>query len=584
MLKQYWKKGQKVVRILQKRGIVGVYYAVRNKMIEKKRRNDFQKWILIEEKTEKEREKLSYQPLISIIIPVYNVAKEQLTECIESVLNQTSENWELCIADDASSMPEVKTVLKQYEQHPKVKIVYREKNGHISRATNSAIALAAGEFIAFLDCDDVLVPDAVYEMTKKLNDGSQYDFIYSDEDKIDENGGNRRMPHFKPEWSPDTFLSHMYTCHFSIYRRSIAKEIGLLQPGYEGAQDYDFTLRFTEKTDKVGHIAKILYHWRERKESTAGDPDSKPYIYEATKKSKEDALRRRGIKASLEMIEGICQYRIVYDTVSKPLVSIFIEAEDNLRELIQCIKSIKEKTVYENFEIILIDKCNNEKNKMLCKKLSRKYDCQYMYSPEKNIARRYNTAVKRSKGEYLLFLSSQTEIKDGIWLERMLGQAMQAHTGLVGAKLVMHNKAERIISDGIIMLKQGPGNIFHGQSDHAVYYFYRNRMDYNYTAVSEKCCMISKKLFTSAGGFDERFSDVYYHIDLCCKVIERGYYNVIRNDAVLYYKGKEIQRNKQKEKKLLYHLHPDVLREDRCYNRNLSQDKTDCSIRIVSGK
>jgi glycosyltransferase involved in cell wall biosynthesis len=590
MLKQYWKKGKKAVKILKRRGVSGLYYALEYRLVKLPEfQKQFQKWILLEKKELKAESKadFAYQPLISIIVPVYNVAKGQLEECIESVRNQTSHNWELCIADDASTMPEVRETLKQYEADPRIKIVYRKENGHISRASNSAIELAEGEYIAFLDCDDVLTENAVYEMTKKLNEGTGYDFIYSDEDKIDEDGNNRHKPHFKPDWSRDTLLSHMYTCHFGMYRKSIAEEIGLLRPGYEGAQDYDFTLRFTEKTNRIGHIPKILYHWRERKESTSVDPEAKPYVFEVTKKAKEDAMKRRGVKASLEMIEETYQYRLVYETRNRteenPLVSIIIETGDRCDALERCLKSVDKKTGYRKFEILVIDKSKREENRNDCRKLCKKYHSRYIHTSAQNKARIYNRAVSRLKGSYFLFLSDLAEVKESVWLERMLGQAMQEKTGTVGAKLVSRDPAEKIVSAGIVTLRGKPRHLFHGMSDHAAYYFSRNRMDYNYTAVSGKCMMIKRELFEYLEGFDERFAEVYYDVELCYRAVENGYFNVLRNDAVWYCED-DMEDGKmpvsEKERKLLYRLHPEQ-KEDRCYNRNLAQKRLDCGIRTV---
>ncbi len=583
-MRKYWKQGKKAVNILKRKGFVGLFFVLYYRLITISRfRRQFRNWLLLEKRElqEEQKKRWGYEPLISIIVPVYNVKEKQLEACINSVLNQTNKNWELCIADDASTMKEVKKTLKKYENNPKIKIIYRKENGHISKASNSAIELATGEYIAFLDCDDILAKNAIYEMTKKLNDGKKYDFIYSDEDKIDEEGKYRHTPHFKSDWSKDTLLSHMYTCHFSIYRKSIAEQIGFLRSGFEGAQDYDFTLRFTEKTENIGHIPKILYHWRERKESTSGDPEAKPYVFEATKRVKEDAMKRQGIQASFEKLEDLYQYRIVYKTVGNPLISILIISKDNTDTLAKCLKSLKIKTKYRNFEIIVFDSSKKESNRKRNNKLCKAYHCKYYYNLEKNKARQYNNIANKAKGDYLLFLSDMTEIKDGVFLERMLGQAMQKYTGVVGAKLVIKEKAERIVSDGIITLGKKPCHIFRGMSDHAAYYFNRNRMDYNYMAVSGKCMMLKKELFFFLGGFDERFQKRYYDIELCYRAIENGCFNIIRNDAVLYCCVEKEQNNtqeKERERKLLYQLHP-IQKEDGCYNRNLVQKRLDCGIR-----
>ncbi len=580
MIKQYWKKGKKAVKILKKKGIVGLYYSLNYRYVTVPEfKKQFEKWQLWEKETLKKEPTRSfdYRPLISIIVPVYNVAGRILEECIESVLNQSMDNWELCIADDASTEKEVKTTLKKYENHPKVKIIYREKNGHISNASNSAIALSSGEYIAFLDCDDILSKNAVYEMTRKLNENKKYDFIYSDEDKIDEDGRLRHTPHFKPDWSPDTLLSHMYTCHFAIYRKKIAEETGLLRAGYEGSQDYDFALRFTEKTDQIGHIPKILYHWRERKESTSVDPEAKPYVFEATKKAKMDAMARRGIKASLEKIEDTYQYRIVYAVEGNPLISIVIVSGDCPAVLIKCLKSLVLKTEYKKYEIIIIDNSKNKENKNIYKKICRKYHAGYLYGRKNNKGELYNLAYKsgKIKGSYFLFLEDSIEIKNGIWLERLLGQAIQKHTGIVGAKLVTSGRAERIISAGVITQKEKPRHIFHGMSDHAAYYFSRNRMEYNYAAVSGKCMMVSRELFETLGGFNEKFL-YYYDVELCYHAMKYGYFNVIRNDAVLYC-HRDNARGNDRECEFLYQLYPEQ-KNDPYYNCNLTQKKLDCGI------
>lgn len=313
------------------------------------------------------------------MVPVYNVLDKQLEECVESVCNQIYDNWELVLVDDCSTWESVRTTLDKYKDNPKIKVIYREENGHISRCTNTALENATGEFVAFLDCDDVIRKNALYEVVKALNENRDLDFIYSDEDKIGDNGKHRHTPHFKPDWSPDTLMSHMYTCHFGVYRKSIADEIGGLRVGYEGAQDYDFILRFTEKTDRIAHIPKILYHWRERKESTAVSPEAKPYILEAAKKCKDDAIARRGLNAQTEYIKEIYQYRIKYLPTGNPLVSIIVPSKDNYEVLSRCISSLVELTSYKNYEIIIVDNGSNEQNKSSYQMLADKYSARYTY-------------------------------------------------------------------------------------------------------------------------------------------------------------------------------------------------------------
>lgn len=267
----------------------------------------------------------NYQPLISIIMPVYNTPEKYLREAIQSVLNQVYSNWELCIADDASSQPHIKLVLEEYlKQDSRIKVVFRESNGHISNASNSALSIATGEFIALLDHDDILTPHALYEVASLLNSHPEADMIYSDEDFIDDDG-QLSHPYFKPDWCPDTFLANMYICHLGVYRHSIVKEIGGFRVGFEGSQDYDLVLRFTEKTEQIFHIADILYHWRTHAASTNINPSAKSYAFVAARKALSEALIRRkepGFVLDVPNYPGC--YVIRYDIKEPDLVSIII--------------------------------------------------------------------------------------------------------------------------------------------------------------------------------------------------------------------------------------------------------------------
>lgn len=582
----------RVLQILRHEGIRVCFYKVKQHNIQK---SSYEDWITrLEKEEDKENAGLdfTYRPVISVIIPTYNVAENLLIECIESVLNQTYDNWQLCIADDCSTMPEVRKVLENYEHDPRIDIVYRKENGHISRATNSAIELAKGEFIALLDCDDVLRPNALFEVVKVLNDNPELDYIYSDEDKIDENGKNRHMPHFKPDWSPDTLMGNMYTCHLSVYRKSIIDEIGGLRAGYEGSQDYDLALRFTEKIppSHIKHISKILYHWRTRKESTAADVGAKPYIMEAAYKAKEDALMRRGLKAKIELVKDIWQYRVNYIPSGNPKVSIIIPSKDNPDILNTCISSIRSKTKYKNYEIIVVDNGSNDSGRAKYDEICNRYNCIYYYEQmEFNFSKMCNTGASVSTGEYILFLNDDIEVIDGEWLERMLGQAELVHAGAVGAKL-LYPESENIQHVGVINIANGPSHAFEGLNDRDIYYFGRNKLDYNYIAVTAACLMLSKKKFDEVGGFNEQLNVAYNDVDLCFKLIEAGYYNVVRTDVILYHyesysRGNDIIDEKKferlvAERNKLYEMHPrfasgeDI---DPFYNRHLAQTRADFS-------
>ncbi len=549
--------------------------------------NGYEKWINDVESEYPRDEAFEYNPQISILMSVYNVPDKYLIPCIESVKRQTYTNWELCIADDASTWSNVKDTLKRYERDSNIKIVYREEKGRISNCSNSALELATGEYIVFLECNDILAHNALYEVVKKLNEDKTLDFIYSDEDRIDNDGKNRHMPHFKPDWSPDTLMSFMYTGHLAVFRKSIADEIGGLRAGYEGAQDYDFVLRFTEKTDKIAHISKVLYHWRERKESAGESEDAEPYIMEATKRCKENALLRRGTDAYVERIGESSLFRVNYKVKNNPKVSILIPSKDNYDILKRCVDSIYGLTEYRNFEIVLVDNGSNADNRDKYSELAEKYDVKYIYEPmEFNFSRMCNLAAANASGDYYLFLNDDTEIIRGEWLGRMLGQAQLPHVGAVGAKLV-YPETGNIQHVGVINIANGPTHAFSNLSDNTSCYFARNLIEYDYCAVTAACLLVSKEKFEESGGFNEELAVAYNDVDLCFKLLEHGYYNVVRTDAVLVHyesvsRGYDLD-DPDKSKRLagelrkLYEMHQGFRSKDPFYNINLCQNKIDFS-------
>lgn len=579
-----------VYGFLRREGFGGLRRKVLSKVF---RKNEelllYHDWILKNEKFNKRTTELKYKPLISIIVPVYNVSSRMLVECVESVIGQTYSNWELCLVDDASTWSNVKKVLKRYENHPKIKIYYRKENGHISKATNDGINLSGGEYIAFLDCDDVLACNAIYEMTKKVNKNPNYDFIYSDEDKLTEDGTCRKDPFFKPDWSPDTLMSLMYTCHFSMYRTAIVKEIGGMRIGFEGAQDYDFVLRFVEKTKYIGHIAKVLYHWRERNGSTATNIEAKPYAMEAQRKAKEEALRRRGLEGTVEFLPEVFQYRVTYRDKEQSKVSIIIPSKDNFDMLKRCIQKIDTITRYKNYEIILVDNGSSEAVKEKCQELSKKYHCKYLYEKMKfNFSRMCNIGAKKATGEYLLFLNDDVEVQGEEWLERMLGQASLSHAGAVGAKL-LYPGTNLIQHAGILNLAVGPAHSLAQVDDIRDGYFGRNKVNYNFSAVTGACLMVKASKFWEVGGFDEKLGIAYNDVDLCFRLVKK-YFNVVRNDVILYHHesvsrglddiDKEKMRRLEREKRYLYNKNQRFNGYDPCYNKNLAVYRQDYYIKI----
>ena len=575
------------------------------------RKSLYRKWIEANERDIMEVTELKYNPLFSVVIPVYNVADNMLRECIDSVLAQTYKNFEIILVDDASTQTSVRKVLGEYEGSDGITIIYREKNGHISRTTNDGIHAAKGEFVALCDCDDLYAPNALYEIAKKLNEDPSLDFIYTDEDKVDEKGKKRENPFFKPDWSPDTFMSFMYTCHLSVYRRTLLEELSGVRVGFEGSQDYDLVLRVMEKTNRIGHVPKILYHWRMRKESTANAMAAKPYALEAAEKAKIEALERRGLKGEITYLPAVAQYRVTYFPQGEPKVSIIIPSKDNPKILKMCLASIFKYTEYKNYEVIIVDNGSNDANKKEIEEAVALYSGQgedkikYVYQPmEFNFSRMCNIGADTATGEFLLFLNDDIEVSESVdtspyfkvyvnrWLSILLGQAQLAHTGAVSCKLYYPN-GNTIQHAGVVNLPIGPAHCLYGGSDSFNYYYGRNLLEYDFSSVTGACLMLDRKKFDEAGGFDEGFPVAYNDVSLCFRLVELGYYNVVRNDVVLIHHesvsrgldraSAEKEERRSREMQRLYEKHPMFKGGyDPCYNPNLVADRVDFSMDMKS--
>ena len=310
---------------------------------------------------------LTYRPLISVIMPTYNTPELYLREAIDSVLAQVYDRFELCIADDASTAPHVRAILEEYAaMDDRIKLVFRPENGHIAHASNSALALASGEFVALFDHDDVLTPDALFENVRVLNAHRDADMIYSDEDKVDDKG-HRSNPYFKPDWSPDTFLSRNYVSHLGVYRRSLVLEVGAFRPGFEGSQDYDLVLRIVERTSRIYHIPRVLYHWRIHAASVASGVGVKNYAYDAAMNAIAEAMHRRSEPGRVEMLkDDPGNYVVRYDLKRDWKVSIIIPTRDHAEDLERCLSSIFAKSSYRNFEVVVLDNGSVENDTAVC--------------------------------------------------------------------------------------------------------------------------------------------------------------------------------------------------------------------------
>ncbi|WP_051650740.1 glycosyltransferase family 2 protein [Lachnoclostridium phytofermentans] len=581
---------KKVVSIIKSEGICTFFYILLKKLDNNILKElIFKIWILAKEKRnygETTHLNLSYTPLFSVVIPVYNVNSKILNKCIRSVIKQTYSNWEICIVDDCSTKKSVKKELLKYELYNKIHIKYRGINGNISKASNDGIAMAKGDFIVMLDCDDILSKYALNEIAILLNENRNLDFIYSDEDKYSFLRG-RHCPFFKPDWSPDTLMSFNYICHLSAFRRDIALRIGGYRSEYDGAQDYDFVLRFTELSNNIGHIPQILYHWRKTKNSTAQSISSKPYVIDAIKRCKEDALKRRHLDGAVTYNKRYFQHNIMYVNKSSPKVSIIIPSKDNYAVLKKCLSSISI-TKYQNYEIIVIDNGSDSVNKQKYQELCDRMFVKYIYyKTQFNFSKMCNTAENYANGELLLFLNDDTEILDNNWLDILVGQGMISHVGAVGVKLLYPN-TNKIQHVGIINLDAGPSHILLNKRDDKMYYFGRNIYTYNYLAVTGACMLIRREIFNKIGQFDESLSIAYNDVDLCIRLYKSGFYNVVRNDVkVLHHESlsrgsdlldKTKLKRLENERDYLYIKHPEFKNYDPFYNINFSQKNLNISI------
>lgn len=530
-----------------------------------------------------EQEAFEYQPVISIVMPVYNVAEEYLVKAIASVKQQTYKRWELCICDDASTMPYIKPLLQKYaKEDSRIRVAYRTNNGGIVKASNDALKISQGAYVGLLDNDDELTPDALYEVVKALQE-KRYDLLYSDEDKLDMDG-NRCEPFFKPDWSPDLLLSINYISHFGVYRRKLLNDIGGFREGFDGSQDYDLVLRFTEKTADIRHISKILYHWRKIPGSTAENIQYKPYAMDSAKKALADALKRRRIDG--EVTDGLWQgsYRVKRAIPDEPLVSIIIPFKDKKDILEICLKSIFGKTTYKNFEILLVDNRSElfETQEYLKEVAKDPRITVLRYDKPFNYAAINNFAVKKAGGEVLILLNNDTEVIAPDWIEAMLEHARRPEVGAVGSKLLYPNNT--LQHAGVIVGVGGIANAAfsrHNNIDHG--YFGQIDVIRNYSAVTAACVMVRKTVYEEIGGLDEQNLAVTFNdVDFCLRLRQKGYLIVYTPYATLYHheslsRGYDVN---MKEVQYMQNKYAELMKNgDPYYNPNLTRERLDFSLR-----
>lgn len=524
------------------------------------------------------------KPLISIIMPVYNPNPRWLEQAIESVLAQIYSNWELCIADDASTNPEIRVILEKYVSlDSRIHVNFRMENGHISEASNSALGIATGDWIALLDHDDILPKHALFVVVDTINNDQSCRLIYSDEDKIDE-GGKRSSPYFKCDWNQDLFYSQNMISHFGVYHTDLVRKVGGFRKGLEGSQDYDLALRCIENItpEQICHIPHVLYHWRIHADSTAHNIDSKPYAMIAGERALNEHFERIKINAKAESVGY--GYRVHYILPSVlPLVSLIIPTRNGLKLLKRCIESILNKTTYQNYELLIVDNGSDDsgtlkylKNITIDSRVRVIRDARPF-----NYSALNNRAVQLARGEILGLINNDVEVITSEWLSEMVGHVLRPAVGVVGARLWYSDNT--IQHAGIILGMEGFAGHGHRYLPKGnVGYCGRASLTQSFSAVTGACLVVKKSIYEAVGGLNETELQVACNdIDFCLKVREMGYNNIWTPYAELYHHESstrgfddtpEKQARADKEVAYMYQRWGSLLRRDPAYSPNLSLD------------
>ena len=541
-----------------------------------------------DEEAAKVLQSLVDRPLVSVLVPVYNTPERWLRRCIESVQAQAYPAWELCIADDASTKPHVARILAEYaSMDSRIRYVVRDSNGHIAEASNSALEIARGEYVALLDHDDELHPLALLECVSAFQYNPDWQMLFTDEDKMDEKG-ERSDPYFKSDWNPDLFFSQNCVCHLTVYRRELVEQVGGLRAGTEGAQDWDLTLRVIEhlQPDQIGHVPKVLYHWRMISGSTALAPGEKSYAHLAAKRVLGEYFTRNKIGAKVLEMPGYSGYfRISYAvTEPAPLVSLLIPTRDRVDLLRRCVDSILEKTTYPNYEIIVLDNDSSERETL-------DYLAEIETDPRVRVIRwphpfNYsainNFGAGHARGEVIGLLNNDIEVITPSWLTEMVGHALRPEIGVVGAMLYYPD--DTIQHAGVVLGIGGvAGHTYVGTSRGYPGHKHRAGLAQTLSAVTAACALMRASVFQEVGGLDEGLRVAFNDIDLCLRIREKGYRNLWTPFAELYHyesatRGYEntpekIERFKQEEA-FMQNRWKGALETDPYYNPNFTLNGT----------
>lgn len=579
------------------------------------------------QKQKKQWKKFENQPLFSIVVPCYQTPEQFLVEMMDSVRSQSYGNWQLCLAD-ATPGDMVGRVVKEYcEKHQEKRIIYHhlEENLGIAGNTNAGLKLATGDWIGLLDHDDLLAPDALFEIAAKINSNSKIEAVYSDEDKVTEEkkGLIHSQPHFKPDFSPDLLRSNNYITHFFCVKRNVLEQTGGFRKEFDGAQDYDFILRCTELARETGHVAKVLYHWRVHSSSTADNPMSKQYAYTAGQRAIEEHLNRMGQKGTVSQLKHFGFYRVQYELQGSPLVSILIPNKDQAETLKRCIRSI-ERSTYRNYEIIIIE--NNSTEAETFQYYTELCDMEYQ-KPEQpgkesenqkaakisceghltggqsvkvvtweqgfNYSAINNFGASFAQGEYFVLLNNDIELITRDWLEEMLGNCQRPEVGVVGARLYYPDHT--IQHAGIVVGIDGiAANMFPGLKMGHEGYLHKAALQLNYSAVTAACMMVSREAFEKVHGLEEALAVAFNDVDFCLRIGREGYL-IVYNPYVEAYHYESKSRGKEDTKEKVQRFGDEIefirtrwikmLKEgDPYYNPNFSLKKCNYALKPYKKK
>lgn len=556
----------------------------------------YEAYVPDESELEKQRKhRFTYEPLISVAVPAFRTPETFLIQMMKSLLAQTYSNWELCIANGSPEDTVMKGILEEYmKKDSRIRVSELTENKGIAGNTNAALEMAEGEFVGLLDHDDLLAPNALYEVVKALEADRELDAVYTDEDKVTTELDEHFQPHLKPDFNLDLLRSNNYICHFFVVRRSVVKKAGGFRQEFDGAQDHDFIFRCVETARRVGHIPEILYHWRTHKASTADNPASKMYAFDAGKRAIEAHLQRTDTEGVVTHTPDLGFFRVKYPVQGNPLVSIIIPNKDEKETLKDCIESIRKKTEYENYEIIIVE--NNSTTEEIFqyyKELSQDPRIRLLrWKKEFNYSAINNYGVSHARGEYLLFLNNDVKIITPGWIKEMLGVCQRPEVGAVGVKLIYPDNT--IQHAGCVIGIGGiAGHMFVDMPANRTGYLHKASILQDMSAVTAACMMMRRTAFEEAGGFTEKLAVAFNDVDLCLKVRKNEKLIVYDPYVQLYHmesktRGAEDSTEKvrrfQEEIEYMRCQWIDILKKgDPYYNKNLSLTKWNYSLRPLPG-